>query len=257
NAQFAAFVAAGGYDEGSYWLEAQRVDAWNHGRFKGWRDEQARVGPYRFGAPFDIANHPVVGVSWYEAVAFCRWLSEQLNLPAEWQVQLPSEPEWEKGARGGLKVLVDPLIVGWTQVLDDLTPETMIRDNPAPRRLLPWLASNLATGLSGQDANYGQKVGTTSAIGCYPRNRSPYGVAELIGNVWEWTRSQDGPLPYTIQDGREDFSKVTNESRLSLRGGDWYRGPERQRCGARDWLNPFDWFNDLGFRIVLSPLSDR
>ncbi|MCB0031264.1 MAG: SUMF1/EgtB/PvdO family nonheme iron enzyme, partial [Anaerolineales bacterium] len=255
NAQFAAFVAAGGYDEGSYWLEAQRVDAWNHGRFKGWRDEQARVGPYRFGAPFDIANHPVVGVSWYEAVAFCRWLSEQLNLPAEWQVQLPSEPEWEKGARGGLKVPVDPLILGWAKVLGDLAPETVQRDNPAPRRSLPWLASNLVADLSEQDANFGEKIGTTAAAGCYPRNRSPYGIVELIGNVWEWTRSQDGPLPYTIQDGREDFSKVTDESWLRLRGGDWYSAPERQRCGARDWLNPFDWFNDLGFRIVLSPLS--
>ena len=53
-------------------------------------------GPRRYGGDFDLANHPVVGVSWYEAVAFCSWLTKKLGRP----VMLPSEAQWEKAARG-------------------------------------------------------------------------------------------------------------------------------------------------------------
>ena len=56
-----------------------------------------------YGA-IELANHPVVGIMWYEMLAFTRWLNTVVDLPAGYLVQLPSEAEWEKAARGGLQL---------------------------------------------------------------------------------------------------------------------------------------------------------
>src|SRR5262249_52444665 len=88
NTQFAAFVRDGGYtDQWRYcWTEA----GWR------WRTERQRTGPDRYGDIYELPNHPIVGVVWYEALAFCNWLSAKLGQP----VMLPSEVQWEKAARG-------------------------------------------------------------------------------------------------------------------------------------------------------------
>ena len=76
NAQYMLFVEAGGYLEGRYWKEARSNDFWSTAGFKGEWDETPRIAPVRFSEPFGLSNHTVVGVSWYEAVAFCRWLTD-------------------------------------------------------------------------------------------------------------------------------------------------------------------------------------
>jgi sulfatase-modifying factor enzyme 1 len=128
----------------------------------------------KLGATF--SNHPVTGVTWHEALAFCDWLTDQLRTsdrtpPAladllsgrstggrRWRVTLPSEAEWEKAARG-----------------------------PAPsRRMFPWGDEPDPEAANYEDAG----IRRTSPVGSFPKGHSvPYEIHDLSGNVWEWTRS--------------------------------------------------------------------
>ena len=159
-------------------------------------------------------DHPVVRVSWYDALAYCRWLSERAAIP----VTLPSEAEWEKAARG------------------------------TDGRIYPW-------GDEPPDAgrcNFGGNVGSTTPVGRYsPRGDSPYGCADMAGNVWEWTRSLYRKYPYDPKDGRENVE--AGESRV-MRGGVFYNGVRYVRCAARYGLNPLSWYGSGGFRLVASPV---
>ena len=230
NAQFGVFVNAGGYRERRYWTKA----GWE------WKEQEGRIGPDDVGDPFNLPNHPVVGVTWYEALAFCRWLQEQVA-NRTWQVwlngqvkachvepqnvtiRLPSEAEWEKAARG-----TDGRRFPWGHEAD------------------PNRANCKDTG-----------IGTTSAVRCFPGGVSPYGVEDLSGNVWEWTRSlwggnweqSDFRYPYDPRDGREDLEAGDYVARV-LRGGSFYIEGRYVRCAARLWNLPNYWPRYFGFRVV-------
>ncbi len=196
-AQYGAFVVAGGYNEQRYWTETGWI----------WKEGKGVTGPERYGEPFNLLNHPVVGVSWYEATAYCKWLTEILSARPEFlpvigsrqrfEVRLPSETEWEKASRG-----VDGRIYPWG-------------NEPDPER-----------------ANYGDTgIGTTNAVGCFPGGRSPYGLEEASGNIWEWCVTKWIPsyanyrgYGYDVSEG--DASRV-------LRGGAFYRNIGTVRCAYR------------------------
>ena len=163
-------------------------------------------------------------MSWYEAVAFCRWLTERLTetgeLEATVAVQLPTENQWEKAARGP-----DGRAYPWGV-------------EPDPER-----ANYMDTGL-----------GTPSAVGCFPHGGSAYGVEEMSGNVWEWCRTQW----QDSYDGYVDDNDLEEGALRVLRGGAFSFNRNFVRCAARysDVPNWLDWFN--GFRLVASPFtSDR
>jgi len=224
NAQFDAFVKAEGYKQEKYWGEAKRNGYWSEAGIKGRFDNQPRNAPGNYGIPFTHANHPVVGVTWYEALAFARWLNEQIQqvgqihvfkenalipFKKEWQVTLPNEAEWEKAARG-----------------------TDIRTYPWGDEFNLNFANVAETGIK-----------STSAVGCFPQGQSPYGLQDASGNVWEWMRND-------TNSGKDDFQ--SNETK-GLRGGSFGSLSDDARCASRSGDLPDGRYYDLGFRVVVSP----
>jgi formylglycine-generating enzyme required for sulfatase activity len=207
NAQFECFVEAGGYDEERYWTDTGL--AWRQERKyrwpRGWED--GRFPPER-------ANHPVVNVTWYEALAYTRWLAEATGKP----YRLPTEAEWEKAARGAQDRREYP----WGDKFD-------------PRK------ANLNIGE--------EKVGGTTPVGIYPDGASPYGIMDMSGNVWEWCSSLSWGYPYAPNDGREDLEA---EGYRVLRGGSWFPDDEKYaRCSVRIDDHPSFFDDHFGFRVVV------
>ena len=95
-------------------------------------------------------------------------------------------------------------------------------------------------------------IGFPSGAGCFPGGASPYGCEEMSGNVWEWTRSRDQSYPYDPGDGREEPPSHRTQW-MVLRGAAYYSDSSWPRCASRGRVGPDLRFNDLGFRVVVSP----
>lgn len=242
----------GGYAEGRYWAEAAAAGVWSAEGVLEPGEDEPRRGPVAFGDPWVLAGRPVVGVTWYEALACGRWLTERWLragcLPEGWVVTLPSEAEWEKAARGGLEVPRESArrraAAGFTE--GEEAPST----NRSPRRWYPWgdpfEPERANTGASG--------IGSTSAVGCFAAGESPYGIEELSGNCWEWTRSRWGEDPYpALGRPREDREDLSSRDPRVLRGGSYFDAPRRVRCASRPRAVPGDRGGALGFRVVVLP----
>jgi formylglycine-generating enzyme required for sulfatase activity len=203
-------------------------------------DNRAR----NFGEPYNLPNHPVVGVTWYEALAYTRWLTEYAQragwLPDGWSVQLRTEPEWEKAARGGLQVprraICRPFVQLPTQVAKLATNAPSLLQNRAPGRCYPW-----GERAEPQRMNFDQTgVKSTNAVGVFANSASPYSVENLSGNVWEWTRSLWGEAlsspafgyPYQPNDGREHLEADFDVPRV-VRGGSFDINDQFVRCAVR------------------------
>ncbi|MCB9151011.1 MAG: SUMF1/EgtB/PvdO family nonheme iron enzyme [Caldilineaceae bacterium] len=172
------------------------VEATNHRVPDHWQNGQIPKGK---------ENHPVVNVSWHDARAFCAWAN----------VQLPSEAQWEKAARG-----TDGRIYPW--------------GNQPPTDKL---------------CNFNNNVKDTTPVDRYSAGASPYGCLDMAGNVWEWTSSLYKPYPYEANDGREDPEA---DGRRTWRGGSFDYDDNGVRCAFRlDWY-PDSRYYGCGFRI-LSP----
>ncbi len=172
-AQFAAFVDAGGYEDDQWWTDA------------GWNEQQEvekRIGPLKYKNPvYQLPNHPVVGVMWYEAYAFTRWLTAESHkhgwIPADCVIRLPNEPEWEKAARGGLHIPNQPKPTSLAQLKQ--LPEQETRPNKMPKRRYPW-GEDITTEHCSFDET---GIGTTSSPGCFSKGIGPYGLHDQSGNV--------------------------------------------------------------------------
>jgi formylglycine-generating enzyme required for sulfatase activity len=202
NAQYKAFVEATGYPPPENWL-------------KGTLRKQVVF-------PEKEQDHPVVYVSWQDAMAYCEWLSQMTGQA----YRLPSEAEMEKAARG------------------------------SDGRRYPW-GDQAPTD---QRCNFGKSVGNTTPVGTYSTptggrfktvegGDSPFGCGDMAGNVWEWTNSLFKPYPYDPNDGRENPS--IDENRV-LRGGAWVSSPDAVRSAMRLDDKPTSRYYTGGFRCARS-----
>lgn len=242
NAQYITFVKGNGYGQARYWIVAEAAGYWREGQVKritwteeGPEDEWANR-PYDFGPPFNLSNHPVVGVNWYEAVAFCQWSTEQLRsvgeLGPDEEVTLPSESQWEKAARGPLLPLS----------LKERGPGGEVEP-----RLYPWGNES-----DPKRANYSDTgIGTTSAVGCFPQGTSVYGVEDMSGNVWEWCRTK---YEESYKHYRDDNDLEDDTPRV-LRGGSFATNSRNACCTTRGRDNPDHALRRNGFRVCVMRVS--
>jgi formylglycine-generating enzyme required for sulfatase activity len=234
NAKYKAFIDAGGYQDAAHWNPV----GW------AWRVANSITLPLHWDDPAHhgggIAGNdqfPVIGVSWWEADAYCRWAGGHL----------PTEAEWEKAAKGGCETR-DPAQCDGT-------------DTPT----YPW--GELISGARANFQNSGDPYdnGTTpvsyydgTSHGGYQTidSPSPYGLYDLLGNVHEWCSSKYADYPYSSNDGREDPPATYNEGERVVRGGDYTDSASDSnglRCAARRSSSPdFRGGTTFGFRCARS-----
>lgn len=190
--QFKAFADAGGYTEPRWWQGLAK----------------------RFDAPDDASwpdpNAPRESVSWFEAVAYCRWLSAALNQ----DIRLPTEQQWERAASG------------------------------TEGREYPWGPGYEVGNANCYEVTHdrspgGLNLGRASAVGLYPL-ASAEGVFDLAGNVWEWCLNE-----YETPDN----IGTTDDASRVLRGGSWYDLAQLLRAANRDVNHPGDRGYGVGFRV--------
>jgi formylglycine-generating enzyme required for sulfatase activity len=191
NAQYHLFVQATGQ---------RRPDHWQDSR-----------------PPRSQESHPVVYVTWHEALAYCRWLSQATGKA----ISLPSEAQWEKAARGD-----------------------------KDRRAYPWGDAWDETKCNTREL----RLGGATPVGIFPEGTSPYGCLDMVGNVWEWTSSIYKDYPYDPADGREHVEAGDEVLRV-VRGGSWYDFQGFARGAGRRWYRAYGWGSNRGFRVVVSSIS--
>ena len=253
NSQYNVFVNESGYQNEQWWELAKSAGFWRGGEFIGGYDKQLRTAPSNFGESFNLPNHPVVGVSWFEAIAYIEWLKIRWKnyLPKGWIVTLPTEPLWEKAARGGELILSQPFIREVKKGLHSPRSKLAMVPNQNIRRRYTW-----GDELTPELANfYDTGINSTSAIGCFFSDESPYGCAELHGNVMEWSRSEPREYPYNFHESDISEENIETYNKGVLRGGAFNRDKEDLRCASRDEgdLEVPGW--NLGFRLTVVALQ--
>lgn len=233
NAQFEEFIKdPQGYTNDTWWTKAGLE----------WRKDRREHN--RYGGAFAFANHPVVGVTWYEATAFCNWLTNRfqvsnsklqvydpktrsivednnLKLSIENRksiIRLPTEAEWERAARGGHGYRYP-----WKS--DEITPD---------------------------HANYDEtNLNVSSAVGAFPKGMNDFGLLDMSGNVLEWcaTAWQENYDNY-LQNEKKSNEPEGDVPRV-LRGGAFLVNVGSVRCASRYGFNPYVRYNRIGFRCVV------
>lgn len=186
-----------------------------------WRTENGITSPRCWNDRlFNQPRQPVVCISWYEARAYTAWLRAATGMA----YYLPSEIEWEKAARG-----TDSRLYPWGN------------EDPDPSRAI---------------YKSGEQVLQPVEVGRYPSGASPYGVLDMGGNVWEFTRSQYDETAYTRAYQIEDPAAnagITPNQRIVIRGGSWNNQAPVLRTTTRDKVQAFSHYDGVGFRLVWYP----
>lgn len=198
--QYQSFILAGGYQNSHWWSKS----GWE------WQQQNSITQPLYWSNHLP-ANHPVYGVSWYEAEAYANFVRKRL----------PTEAEWEKAA-------------SWDV-------------NLGCRRTYPWGEEPLTE----QHCNHFNIQGKTTPVDAYLGGKSAYGVEDLLGNVWEWTTSWfAGYSGFQSFPYRGYSQAYFDQKHRVLKGGSWATYPWAMRCSFRNWYYPSVREILAGFRCV-------
>ncbi|MBI1926463.1 formylglycine-generating enzyme family protein [Candidatus Poribacteria bacterium] len=186
--------------------------------------EKSTHTPDSYGDEFNIGdwpeiadtkpNHPVVGVSWSDAVAYAKWVGKRL----------PTEAEWEKAARGA-KGFLWP----WGNAFD-----------------LPIKGTRIHANIWNSEA---PAANTLAPVGSYPTGASPYGVMDMAGNVWEWVADRYDES-YYYRSPRENPQGPTHGSWRVVRGGSWANDAYAALSINRFSSYPEQGTSFIGFRLA-------
>ena len=217
NAEYAEFVAAGGYQTEDYW----NPDGWiwiqnNQIAHPGYWTPQGNQQwtMRRFDKTLPLPdNEPVIHVSWYEADAYCRWAG----------LRLPTELEWEVAALG----------------------EADNQGNlSANKRRYPW--GNGAPTASHANMD-GLALGSVD-VAAYAAGDSAFGCRQMLGNVWEWTSDTFAPFAGFSADAYTEYSTTLFGNTKVLRGGAWTTRGRMMHGGYRNFFAADRWNIFSGFR---------
>ena len=168
--------------------------------------------------PAGQSGHPVVLVSYDDALAYCQWLERAI----ERRVRLPTEAEWEKAARGGVEGMKYP----WGSEIDP-TRANYLTDPSAKRQR------------------------GTRPTGTFAPNA--YGLYDMCGNLWEWVSDWYSGEYYGMGEPRDPRGPLTGNMRI-VRGGAWVNDDVSMlRCAYRHRVPPDTYAYSVGFRIVCEP----
>ncbi|MDX9988489.1 SUMF1/EgtB/PvdO family nonheme iron enzyme [Thiothrix unzii] len=216
NAQYRCFIEAGMYENRAFWEQNLPKAAVQ------WLDKNKPMqSDYWDDDKWNLDNHPVVGVSWFEALAYSAWLNSLLveikpeGMAHSAKIRLPTEAEWEYAARG---------VENWRYAWGNDTDASL--------------------------GNYNDTdLGRTSAVGLFPQGKA-FGLHDMTGNVWEWTSSRN--LKYADWGGKKkDWDLLDADGARIFRGGSWLNTSDYVRCAIRFRFHPYFRNLDLGFRVVL------
>lgn len=196
------------------YLDAYYIDQYEvtTSRYAKFLQETKRTAPKRWSSNV-LKLHgskPVVGVTWRDAAAYCSWSGKRL----------PSEAEWEKAARG-----ID-------------------------QQIFPWGNNEL----NQEFANFGhccdfESYGSLTDVGSFEKGKSPYGVYDMAGNVWEWTADWYDSHYYEKSPELSPKGPPNGKFRV-LRGGSWNTSPKTIRSTYRTSFKPTTWSGGIGFRCA-------
>jgi formylglycine-generating enzyme required for sulfatase activity len=212
------FVEGDGYDNSTYWTKA------------GWLWKRDKNEPSMFwrDRKWNFPNHPIVGVSWYEAHAFSNWLDTQYRQQALFPNLLPRTVFSEVTAY----VLRLPTEAEWTRAAFGFGQQKYIYGNEFDR----YKVNVEKTG-----------IGRTSAVDLFPNGVSPFGALDMGGNVWEWCLTKWREI-YRPQEQNE----AEGSEKRTLRGGSWGSSEDDTRAPSRVGGVPYGAYSNQGFRVVIA-----
>jgi len=225
-----------------FWIGRFEVTNEQYARFDPQHDSRyEHKGSWMFnewdlGWPLNQVEQPVVRISWSEAVAFCRWLSERTGE----RVTLPTEAQWEWACRAG-----SATAFSYGDLNSDFSEFANMGD--ATLRDLAYDArDNYVPDIVPRDDRFNDGTLVTAKAGSFRPNA--WGLCDMHGNVWEWTRSTYASYPYISDDGRN----AANEFGAKVvRGGSWHDRPQRCRSSFRLSYPTWEKVYNVGFRIIM------